>query len=313
MQAKGARTRTVIDFETIFGANPGAKAGKILPVNTNEVAAKQSLTNPATLRGIRMDDIPVLGRVSIDGSLQVPLDLTAIGYWLKGLLGQDTVTGTGPYVHTFKVPTAALPSMVISKEFLDIAQTFIYNGIKISELKLPFGQDGEVVATMTVMGATRTIQTTAYDAACTAVVMNRLNTFQAALKEGGATIATVLSGDLAINNGLDGNSYCVGAGTARGDIPEGIAACTGTLKALFADVSLINKGINQTETSLTLTYTSGANSLVFSFPEVMYDVVDVPVTGAVGLAATLNWRAYWNNDAGNSPVIITLTNGQATY
>lgn len=313
MQAKGYRVRTVFDYEDAFGVSPAVKKGLVLPFNSNEIAETQNTFESGTITDDRNSVKQGRGRKSAAGQIVVPMDLNAIGYWLTLLLGFPATTGAGPYTHVFKVNNNALPSAVIAKEFQDIGKVFVYNGCKAGSFKLPFGGDGELVATMDIAGQKRTVQDAAYDAAATSVVLDRINQFQASIKEGGATIGTVLSGDLNINNALDLNQYVVGPGNVRGDIPEGIAAAGGTLKTIFDGTALIEKGISVTESSLELKYTSGANSLTFLFPEIQYDVVDVPVTSAAGLSADLTWKAYKENDAAASIVVITLINSIASY
>lgn len=313
-QARGYMGQLVADFESTFGTSPGTKKGKILTFNTMEVVGKQNLIDPGTITGTRNSVEPGKGNLSVDGSISVPLDLTAIGYWLKGVFGAPTTTGAGPdYTHVFKIGNTQ-PSMVLEKGFTDIAQYMRYNGCKISTFKLPFGGDGEAVVSMDIMGATEAIGSTVYDAAATAVTMTRLNNFQASIKEGGTTLAIVQSGDFTLNMGLDGNQYVLGTNGTRGDIPEGIINVTGTLKTLFTDATLLNKGINNTITSLELTYTIAANqSLTFTFPEVLFERTSPPISGPVGVVCDMSWRAFYKTDSNKSAVMVTLKNQTATY
>ena len=313
MQAKGFMGRLGLDIETTFGVSPTTKSCKILPFNKLEIVGKQSLISTSTITGNRNPVQQGLGRVTADGSAEVPVDYTAFGWWLKSMFGPATDSGaSAPYTHVFK-PSNTQPSLVLEKAFTDIGQYFLYNGCKVSSLKLSFGGDGELVATLEFKGASETRGTVAYSATPTTVVMNRLNNFQAALKEGGSTIGTVTSGDFTIDFGLDGDQYTVGNGNSRGDIPEGILKVSGTLKALFTDASLIDKGINATESSLELAFTSGTNSLAFKFPEIQYERTSPTITGPAGVSVDLAWSAYYQDSADAAAVVATLKNAVATY
>ncbi|MEA5092459.1 hypothetical protein SDC9_37472 [bioreactor metagenome] len=313
MQAKGFMGRLGLDIETTFGVSPTTKSCKILPFNKLEIVGKQSLISTSTITGNRNPVQQGLGRVTADGSAEVPVDYTAFGWWLKSMFGPATDSGaSAPYTHVFK-PSNTQPSLVLEKAFTDIGQYFLYNGCKVSSLKLSFGGDGELVATLEFKGASETRGTVAYSAMPTTIVMNRLNNFQAALKEGGSTIGTVTSGDFTIDFGLDGDQYTVGNGNSRGDIPEGILKVSGTLKALFTDASLIDKGINATESSLELTFTSGTNSLAFKFPEIQYERNSPAITGPAGVSVDLAWSAYYQDSADAAAVVATLKNAVATY
>lgn len=438
-QARNYKSKLVLDFETTFGANPGSAAGLIMPFNACEILEKQNLIEVGTIRGNRNPVQPVLGRKSVDGSLTVPMDYNAIGYWLKSLLGDPTTTnlstagyltgaisvddtigtwtavtdgsfnitingsanditglnfstdsdmddvaariqaairvvatggftlatvtytastkyfkitsgtlgtassvalltaaasgtnisgasfmkcaaspaaataGVTQYQHLFKVGDSQ-PSLVLSKEFSDISQYFLYNGCKISTFQHAFGEDKEYVASMEVMGAGRTLSGSAYDGSATEVTLDRINGFQASLKEGGSTSAIVTGGDFTINAGLDGNQYVLGSTGKRGDIPEGIMQVSGTIAALFTDATLLNKGINATESSLEVIYTKDTvTSLSFEFPEIQYEVTDPVVTGPVGAMVNLAWRGFYTNDADASAVVVTLKNTTIDY
>lgn len=313
MQAKGFMGRLGLDFETTFGVSPTTKSCKILPFNKLEIAGKQSLITTSTITGNRNPVQPGLGRITADGSAEVPVDYTAFGWWLKAAFGSATDSGaSAPYTHVFK-PSNTQPSLVLEKAFTDIGQYFLYNGCKVSSLKLSFGGDGELVATIEFKGANEIRGTVAYSTTPTTIVMNRLNNFQAVLKEGGSTIGTVTSGDFTIDFGLDGDQYTVGNGNSRGDIPEGILKVSGTMKALFTDATLIDKGINSTESSLELTFTSGTNSLAFKFPEIQYERTSPTITGPAGVSVDLAWSGFYQDGADAAAVVATLKNAVATY
>lgn len=313
MQAKGFMGRLGFDIETTFGQNPVAPDCKVLPINKIELAGKQSIITTSTITGNRNPVEPGRGRITADGSLEAPVDLTAFGWWLKAMFGAATDSGaSAPYTHVFK-PGNTQPSLVLEKAFTDIGQYFRYNGCKVSSFKLAFGGDGELVANFDIKGASETRGTSAYDTTPTTVVMNRLNNFQATLKEGGSTIGTVSSGDFTVDFGLDGDQYTVGNGNSRGDIPEGILKVTGTLKVLFTDATLIDKGINATESSLELAFTNGANSLTFKFPEIQYERTSPTITGPAGVSVDLAWSAYYQNSADAAAIVATLVNSVATY
>lgn len=312
-QARGYLGRLVLDFETTFGSNPVTAAGKKLPFNSLEVSGSQNLIDPATITGTRNPVAPGKGNLSVDGGITIPMDLNAIGYWLKAMFGAPTTTGAGPYTHVFKVGSSQ-PSVVLEKGFTDIGQYMLYNGCKISTFKTSFGGDGELTAQMDIMGAKETIGATEYDATPDAVELNRLNNFQASLKEGGVAFATATSGDFNLDFGLDGDQYTIGANGARGDIPEGILNITGSLKTLFADATLLNKGVNGTKSSLEVAFTLSADaSLTFLFPEIVYERKTPPISGPAGVSTELGWRAFFGNDVNASAVVVTLKNSIASY
>ena len=303
----------MLDFETAFGTNPTTAAGKIMPFNSLELVGSQNLIDPATITGTRNPVEPGKGNLSVSGSLTVPMGLKDIGWWLKGMFGAPTTTGTTNYTHKYKVQNTQ-PSLVVQKGFTDLGKYMLYNGVKIGTFKLGFGGDAELTASMDLVGATETIGTSTYDAAATSVQLQRLNNFQASIKEGGVSVANILSGEIDLDFGLDSTQYVIGKNGTLGDIPEGIIKVSGNIKALFTDTTLLEKGINNTESSLEVAFTIDANnSLTFSIPELIYERKTPPISGPSGVVVELNWKGYYTDGADASAMVVTLKNSVATY
>lgn len=312
-QAKGAKGRVVLGYETAYGATPGSPVGSKLPFNSIDVKGAPSINTPTTITGTRNPAQPSRGFQDVTGSLTVPMDLNAIGFWLKGLLGDPSTTGAAdPYTHVFKV-SDEVPSIFLEKGFTDIAEYSLFNGVKLGSFKMSFGGDGELVASIGVMGAKETVSGSPVDATPDEISLERVNNFQASIKEGGVTLATCTSGEISLDNGLDGDSFVLGGGGVRGDIAEGIMAVSGSITTLFTDSALLDKAIAGTETSLELTLTVGSHSLKFEFPELTLVPASPAIEGPAGVKQTLQWNGYHQNDADSSAVIVTLVNGQADY
>jgi hypothetical protein len=312
-QAQGSQGRLVIDYETVFGQNPATKAGKVLPFNTFDVKSKQNIKEPATITGSRNPVAPALGNVSVDGSLVVPVDEKAIGYWLKGLFGNPVTTGTAdPYQHVFKIGTAQ-PSLVLEKGFLDIGQYALLNGSKVSSFKISFGGDEELTASIEMMGGKESLLQTPYAASPVQIDLARFNNLQASVEEGGAAIATITKGEFTINAGLDGNQYTVGNGGYRGNIPAGLYKISGSITALFDGAVLLDKAMKGTTSSLKVKFAAGTHSLEFLFPEIVYERSTPGITGPAGVLVTLPFHAFYGTNSENSAVKATLVNSVASY
>ena len=314
--ARGYRAETQIDFEKDFKVSPTTKAGKIMPINTNALTATQNLNSTNTLTGTRNDSEPFLGHESVAGDIAVPLDVRAIGHWLKGIFGAPTTTAvvgqTGMYSHVFKVKDDQ-PSMVIQKGFKDIGQYYIYNGCKINTLSLPIGSDSEAVATINVMGSKETQQTTKYDTTATEVKLDRVYNSQCSVKIGGTEIGIIKTGNIKLDCGLDGDQYCIGDNNTRGDIPEGIFKPSGDITALFKDNAFVDKAKNGTVDSLEVIYTKDTKSLSFKFPEIMYQRTSPAVSGKTGVSCSMNWQGFYDSDSAASACVVTLVNDVASY
>lgn len=311
-QAKGYRARLLLDFETTYGSDPATPAALVMPVNSIGLAADRSKNSPATLTGSRHPVIPWDGNLDVGGPLVVPVDYTAFGYWLKAMMGSPTTSGLGPYDHEFK-PGNTQPSLVLEKQFQDIAKYWKYNGCKVSRWSMSLGGDEELVANLDIIGAKETPGTTAYDSSPTSVSLDRLDNFEATLEEGGSSIANVVSLDFEVDFGLDADQYVIGGSGIRGSLPEGILAVSGTLRALFEDHTLVTKALNSTESSLRIEITHGTSELDIYFPELQYARAKTPVDGPQGVQVELGFTAYYDDNSDSSVLVATLTNDQSSY
>jgi len=314
-QARGYNSQLVIDFETTFGQDPASPDGKRMPINSWDVSGSRNLNTAQTLTGTRNPVEPFAGNKSVAGNAVVPVDLTAFPWWLRAMFGAPTTTGAGPYTHVFKIGTSQ-PSLVADKKFdFGSAQKYLkQNGIKISTLGLPFGGDGELVANLGIVGASESAASeTPYDATPTAIALDRLNNFQAAILEGGSAIARVTELNINLTFGLETDKYVIGGGGVLGDIPEGIVAVEGSLTALFSDTTLQDKAANLTESSLTVTLTKGSHSLKFELPELLYEQKSPGITGPAGVVEQLGFKGYYSNAPAASAFVATLINAVASY
>lgn len=311
-QARGYKSKLLLDFEETFGEDPTTPAGVLLPVNSCGVAGSRAKNTAQTLTGTRNPPVPFDGNESVSGPLVVPLDSVAMWYWLKAMFGAPSTGGTGPYVHSFTVQDA-MPSLVLEKQFGTATPSYAkHNGCKIASCSLSFGGDGELVANLNVEGASEALGTTAYQAAATAIAMQRLNNFQAAIQLGGASVGNVREVSLDIDFGLDTEQYTIGGGGTRGDIPEGIMSITGRVRALFEDLTLLNLAVNSTESSLEINVNGGTSSqLDIIIPELQFERNTPGIEGPKGILVDLPFVAYYHDDSAASAIQFDLTNTDA--
>ena len=308
-QARGGNAKLLMGFESAFGQD--AMDGFVMPINSSELHSNRNIQAPATIRGNRNPAEPFEGNLAVEGSIVVPLDSDAFWYWLKAMFGNPTTGGAGPYTHEFEVPSSQLP-LTMEHQFIDLTQYAKFNGCKISQWSMEVGGDGELVSNFDLIGATELISATPFDATPTALTMTRLKNFQASLQEGGAALSNARTVSFTVNMGLDADQYVIGGGGVRGDIPEGIISVAGSLTTLFENVTLLNKAINSTESSLKITVTADANHKIeILFPEIKYARNTPGITGPGGILVNLDFQGYYDNAAEATSLQVTLTNQDA--
>jgi len=312
-RAKGAKSQLLMVFESTYNQTPGTPAAVKMPIISSTIKSTQNLIDSAIITGRRDPVLPARGNIDVAGSVEVPVDEIGIGHWLKLALGVPTTTGAAdPYTHVFKVGDS-MPSAAFEQGFTDISVYELFNGIRMSKFSISFGGDGELTAKIDLLGAKETIGATSMDATPDTISIAKLGNFQATLKEGGVSIATVLSCDLNIDFGLDGDTYCLGGGGFRTSIEAGLVQISGNVKAFFENTTLLNKAINGTESSLELTLTNGTHSLAFKLPELIYERNSPGIDGPKGVNIDMPFKAFYNDNADNSAIVVTLVNSQASY
>lgn len=232
----------------------------------------------------------------------------------------DAILGVYRFKHSYKIlPIADLPSMDVELGFQDLVPPVFntYQGVKVDSLELEIGGDEELVGTMSLIGASRTKINTPFDAAIPANVRGsrRFQNFQATAKEGQPLVESgvLRQFNLTINNNLDTDSFVIGGGGIRVALPEGIAEVGGSLEALFADETILDKAIDVAETSFEITFDNGPSKLVFRFPEVIVAQNDPGIPGPEGIILELDFQAYKDNDSEESAVIVEFFNQQPEY
>jgi hypothetical protein len=306
-QQKGSTTKIVLGWESTYAQAPSA--GFTMPINTFTPNFSQNVNTPATLTGTRNPVEPFRGNWESTFSMVIPADVAAMWYWMRAFFGAPTTTGTGPYEHVFKVNDVQ-PSFVLEAQAPDLAvpQYFQYLGCKAGTLGFTVGGDGELTFNIGGSGSYLNIASSPFDAAPTAITLSRVHNFQAAIEEGGSAMTNGTEVSVNLDMGLDPVRVIGGQGKV-GSINEGIAGVSGNLTTLFEDVSLYNKALNSTETSLKLTVSNGASAILeFEMQELQYGVASPPIEGPQGLLVNLNYSAYLADGSEASAIVARLTN-----
>lgn len=319
-QAKGMKAQLLGGIkEATFGTKPSISKGESikLPIISTGLKSSRRLIESNVIRGRRDAYEPYQGNIDVTGNVVVPVDQINFGYWLQMLLGDPVSTANSdPYTHTFKVGDT-IDSWELEVGYTDITQFFLYSGVKANSLAMSIGGDGELQATIELVGAGETVGSSSMDTGTPTVAAFTPFLFsQATIKEGGSLVADIRSIDFTASNNLESgaDTYLIGGAGKRGLIPEGKFTVTGTLKALFADVTLYTKAVSGTESSIEIIFTNGTHTLTFTISEVMYEQNAPGIPGPGGVYVDLPFQAYFENQSPDVTILqAVLVNAQAAY
>ena len=321
--AKGANFQLMLIEETNWGETPGTPTGYIIPVESvGGEWFRRNLIQNNELRSNRNPAQPVRGNVSVSGSFRAPLHLSPVGWILKHGVGVPDTSGTGdPYTHLSKTnfndstEGGDLPvGLTIEHGYTDIAQYIPYVGCRIASIGIQASSEGVAMLDVSVVGkGMGTPAGTSLDGTPTVYTDSVCDHFQATIEEGGSSIAIVTDVNITINNGMDTSQYVVGGAGELADLPEGLVTVTGSATALFQNLTLLNKGINHTESSLELVWTSGTHSLTWSIPELYWEPASPTVNGPAGVRLSMNFQGFYANSSEKAALVSTLVNSVASY
>jgi hypothetical protein len=319
--AKGTYQRIVLIEESVWGTTPASPSGYVIPINSysGDVMRQNLIENPE-IRGNRNAAAPVLGNVSVAFGLDCPLHLDAVGWLLKHCIGVPVTTGSSPYTHISKsgfsgASAGDLPAgLSMEIGFTDINQYLQMTGCKIDGMNVSVSPEGVSAFTFNFVGQDFARGTsTLASGGLTTYTSSALSEFAGTIQEGGASIAYVTACDFNFSNTHDTSLYTVGGAGTLGELPEGPVMLSGSVTALFQDGTLLDKAINNTESSLQLAWTSGSHSLTFNIDEIVYEPAAPTASGDRGVLITLPFRAYYQNDVDACVLRSTLVNDVSSY
>lgn len=313
--ARGFFEKLLLVDEVTYGTTPAVSPGDMvsLPFDNISLGSNENMLDPETINHAKRYEVePAFGNISVEGSVTVPLDVTNIGYWLKLLMGAPTTSGVGPYTHTFEAANST-PSVSLECGFTDNDDYFIFSGCKINSFSMNIAVDTVLTADISLLGSAEETDTSTLDAAPVEETLNRFQAKSVVLKEGGVSVASCQEISLEISNELADDVYTLSSNGFRTELPETKFMVSGSAKFLFEDLSLYNKAINATETSIDIELTNGTNTLKFSMPEVKFPRQPLERNNMGPVYQNIPFKAYFQDDAGGVSLSVELVNDKSSY
>lgn len=181
-------------------------------------------------------------------------------------------------------------SFTIERAFLDITQFGVFTGCMVNSFSLSIPANNIVTGSFGIVGKDGSYSGSALTAEPTAAQTEApFDSFTGAIKEGSSSIAIVTSLDINLENGLDPN-LVIGSNTAAA-ITDGRSNVTGSVSAYFENLTLLNKFINETESSIEITLGGETKKYDINIPRIKYTGGDNPVSGEGPIMLNLPFQA----------------------
>lgn len=310
-QAIGASAQISYVEETTYGTTPGSPSMKLLKAATYGASLSANIEElrSNSINANRSVESARGGNIAVTGSIPFELPALGLGTILKHVLGSNVTTGAGPtYTHTIK--RGSLPvGLTIEKGFTDISQYMVHTGCRFNSMALSLSPQGLVTGSLEVVGQDETASGSSLGSP-SSVAHDPFAHHEATVLEGGGA-ADILGFEASLTNNLDTAGYVVGSRNIN-TLPAGKGDATGTVTFLFEDLVKYNKWLNETETSLKVTYSDGSNSIELFWPKVKFFGAGSPaIETDQGIVLTMDFRAVYDSSEATD-LKITIVNTEAT-
>jgi len=282
--AQGSRSSLSYIVENTFGTTPASGNFKNLPFTSQSLNMTKDRVEGTDIQADRMSRVDRHGNRTVAGDIQGDLrdsdfdDLIEAA--MMGTWSNDVLT-VGTEFRSFSIQDYAA----------DITQSRLFTGCSFNTMSVSLAPNAMVAGTFGVVGKDMAIYQVpkAEDAATGA---SPFDAYSGDLEIGGSAAAIVTAMDFTLTNGL-APTFVVGDDSAP-SLEVGNAVVEGTISAYFEDAALLDRFIDETETSLKVTVgdnESTPNTMEFFFPRCKINSADVGVDGPTSRVISLSFVA----------------------
>ncbi|MFC6688646.1 phage tail tube protein [Jhaorihella thermophila] len=310
-RASGARAQLALAFETTYGTTPASGFVR-MPFTSCGLGAEQPLIESDLLGLGRDPAAPIRDAVTVDGDIGIPVDVEAIGYWLKALFGDPVTSGTGPYTHEFRSGAWSLPSMSIEVGMPEVPRFAMYGGCVADRLQLRMERAGNLAATVSLVARGETTAASSQAGTPAAIALQRFGHFHGSITRNGASLGNVVVAEIEYANNLDRIETIRADGRIDGADPS-VAALTGTIDVRFADTTLVDQAVAGGACELEFAWAlPSGESLTITAHSVFLPRPRLAIEGPRGVQASFAWQGA-RDDALGRMCTVTLVNNVSAY
>jgi hypothetical protein len=269
--------------EATFGTTPASPAWIPFRHTSCNLMLKRDSFESKELRADRAVTDMRLGTYKVEGDVGIELSAFAFDDILEGLMG-------GTWTANVLKQGIVQRSFSILRRYTDITQYQVFTGCCPNKLTLDIKPNGIVTGTIGFIGSTMTAALPGGSTYATlADTTPPMDAFSASILEGGATFALASAITLTLENGIEAD-YVVGSKYAP-QVSWGRSRLTGKLTAFFENLTLYNKFLNETVSSLQLVTGDGTQSYTWLMNNLKYTSADNPVSDEKPIVLDMNFSA----------------------
>jgi len=297
-QSHGSQASLAYEVEDVFGTVNALPSLKKIPYKTHSLDLTKNLVEGEDQYGDRMRRHSRHGTRNPAGSLEIDLRSTAYDDFIASALMSDwsgTTLKTGGTQKFF----------TIEEHAADINKFRLFNGLSVSQLNVSAATDQAVQTTLEMVGSDMIHSNTSamVGSPADADTHEPFDTHSGLVLDAGTSLGVVTSLDFSINNSFSA-SPVIGQQTPYG-LEYGNSQVSGTLVLRYVNADVIQKFIDEVESSLSVTFddSTGTNGYTFTFPRIKYNGGSVPVSNPTARLVTLPFVALFDSTEGSDVVI----------
>lgn len=278
--AQGARSRLTVAAESSFGVLPTSPSWADLPKRSHSLNLTKERVQGQDIRSDRMQITDRHGNRSVTGTVEVDLrrgdyDMLLESAFFNTFDTNDHLTiGTTPKFLAFE------------DSALDINQHRQFSGCLVNTATFNIAPNQMVQATFDIAGRNMVQAGSSISGSPSAPTgFEPFDSFNGTLLEGGVGtadgICIVSALQFSVSNDVAPAHVilCDANKDVAAQMQFGMATVEGTMTVYYENAALINKFLNETETSLSVTVDdpTGSNGYTFFMPRIKYNGANVPL------------------------------------
>lgn len=307
--ADGSRHELYAVAETTKNSTPNSPALQTMRITGTTLGLTKDSLQSSEIRSDRQIADFRLGANQVGGDISFELSYGTFDEFLKSALVSLPWSGADGFIKAGE----ARSSWTIVRHFQDLVASqkpyYVYRGCEINSMSLTitanaiitgtfsfFGRSHEVLTSLSGMGTPTFVEPTTTRA---------LDSFTGSLKEAGSTIAVVTEISLTLENGIAAR-FVVGDKNSI-DPSIGRSTLTGSITAFFENSTLVEKFIDETESSLEFELPDNeGNVLKCTIPRIVYTGGQPDVSGEGPVTLTMPFQALLD-EAEDTNIIFSRT------
>jgi hypothetical protein len=206
----------------------------------------------------------------------------------------DATSDEGTFNTTARIikKGTSFQSFCIEKAFTDITQYQLYKGGLINGFSLDINPNAMITGSFSFLFNDAENGGSAYhDGTPSSVSTNRpFDSFTGYINEAGVANTQTSAFSFSLDNGFERNFVLMDVVAPQ--VTSGKSNVTGSVTLYFADSSVYNKFVNETESNIEVALQDDMyNGYIFTLPRIKYTSADTPVNSDVAIINTMNYQA----------------------